>query len=232
TRIDEPRVVRRKMNRRVPVETKHLGCRRCGNNIRLQVPAAEASKSLCSRESSELCLRVRSWRSARRGARRWLCASLPALARPTTTGASTSLRHAARSNAYAAASAQIQTLHRAALRLGVDNVVISRIDLGVKAVAAADAIPVSIRDSVLKAARLAWTTPRAIVLQTAVHVIRLTHVESDRVELRRGNRIHKLKRRALIVADVQAAVVSDHQVVGVVGIDPDRVVIAVRDARL
>src|SRR6185295_19368571 len=118
--------------------------------------------------------------------------------------------------------------HRATLRLGIDNVVISRIDLGVKTVAAADAKPIGIRDSVLKAARLAWTTPRAVVLQTAVYVIRLTHVHSDRVELRGGNRIHKLKRRALIVADVQAAVVSDHQVVGVVGIDPDGVVVAVR----
>ena len=156
-------------------------------------------------------------------------ARLPAAAAWSTSTAS---RHAARSNAYAAASAQIQTLHRAALRLGIDDVVISRIDLRVKTVTAADAIPVSIRDSVLKAARLAWTTPRAVVLQTAVDVIRLTHVNSDRVELRGGNRIDKLPRRALIVADVQAAVVSDHQVVAVVGIDPDRVVVAVRDALL
>src|SRR6185295_17202662 len=140
--------------------------------------------------------------------------------------------HAARSNAYAAAGAHIQTLHRAALRLGIDGVVISRIDLRVKTIATADAIPVSVRDSVLQAARLAWTTPRAVVLQTAVHVVRLTHVDSDRVELRGGNRIDKLPRRALIVADVQAAVISDHQVVAVVGIDPDRVIVAVRDALL
>src|SRR6185369_1880669 len=125
-----------------------------------------------------------------------------------------------------------ESLHRATLRLRVDDVVISRIDLRVETIAAADAIPVSVRDAVLKAARLTWTTPRAVVLQTTVDVVRLTHVDADRVELRGGNRVDELPRRALIIACVQAAVVSDHQVVAVVWIDPDRVVVAVRNPLL
>ena len=102
----------------------------------------------------------------------------------------------------------------------------------VKTVATTDAIPVSIRDAGLQVARLAWSTPRTVVLQTTVNVIRLTHVNTDRIKLCGGNRIDEFPRRALIVADVQAAIVSDHQVVAVTGIDPDRVVVTVRDAWL
>src|SRR5262249_6748460 len=134
-RVDQARVVWRENDRRVPVKTKHFTRRRRGNNVRLQVCAAEAAKSLCRREGRELCLRVRSRRSARRRTRRGLCASL------TTAAAATAAAswYAARSNAYAATGAQIKTLHRAALRLGIDGVVVSRIDLRVKTVATADA---------------------------------------------------------------------------------------------
>src|ERR1044072_813787 len=168
------------MNRRVPVETKYFACRRCGDHIGLQVRGAKAAaESLCRSKRSELSCGVWSRRSARRWAR----------GRPTTSAAlssaalstATSLRNATRSNADAATSAQIQTLHRAALRLGIDDVVISRIDLSVETIAAADAIPVSIRDSVLKTSRLIWPPPRAVVLQAAVDVVRLTHIDSDSV---------------------------------------------------
>src|SRR6185369_14171232 len=117
--------------------------------------------------------------------------------------------YAAWANANAATRAQIHTLHRAALRLRVDGVVISRINLRIKTIAPTDAIPVSVCDAKL-APDHAWTTPRAVVLQTTVHVIRLTHVNTDRVELRGRNRVDELPRRTLIVTDVQATIVSDH----------------------
>ena len=119
-----------------------------------------------------------------------------------------------------------------ALRFRVNDVVVRRIDLRVKAVAAGDAIPISVGNSHLQISRLAWTTPRAVVLQSAVHVIRLTHIDADCVELRGRNRVDELPGRALIVTNVQTTVVTNQQVIAVRGIDPDRVVIDVRDAGL
>src|SRR4030095_6803508 len=72
--------------------------------------------------------------------------------------------------------------------------------------------------------------PTTIILQTAANVVRLSHVHGDRVEPRRRDVVNELPSRGLIVADIQTAVVADNQVVSVIRIDPQRVVIAVRDA--
>src|SRR6185369_17821690 len=54
----------------------------------------------------------------------------------------------------------------------------------------------------------------------------------DRVELRGGDRVDELPRRALIVADVQPTIVSDEKMIAIVRVDPDSVIVAVRDTRL
>src|SRR5437870_5202663 len=81
---------------------------------------------------------------------------------------------------------------------------------GVEAVAAADAIPVGVEDPVL-AAHAARAAPAAIVLQAAAHEVRLLHVGADLVELPdRADVVHELPVLRLVVADVEAAVVTDH----------------------
>src|SRR5262249_24073201 len=54
-------------------------------------------------------------------------------------------------------------------------------------------------------------------------------IHRDGVKLRRRDGVDEFPRRGLVVADIQPAVVADDQVVGVIRIDPQRVVIAVRD---
>src|SRR5688572_18811061 len=224
----DPRIVRRKMNRRAPVETIGLADGRCRNNVRWKTSGAATTESLRRRKLSKLRCGVGSWRgcSCRTRARRWRSSAARTLALSTRT------RLAARSNTHASSRAQIQTLHCSTLRFRVNDVVVRRINLRVKAVAAGDAIPISVGNSYLQISRLAWTTPRAVVLQSAVDVIRLTHIDADCVELRGRNRVDELPGRALIVTNVQTTVVTNQQVIAVRGIDPDRVVIDVRDACL
>src|SRR5262249_48139755 len=79
-------------------------------------------------------------------------------------------------------------------------------------------------------ARLARAVPTSVVLQTAANVIRFSHVSRDGVELRRRDVVDELPRRALVVTDIQSAVVADHQMGAVLRINPDGVMIAVRDS--
>src|SRR5262245_30190787 len=245
--VDDARVVRRERDRRVPVEAVLLAHWRRGNDVALQrIAAAEAEPApsldhllylfLCG-----LLSFARLSAGARWGARlRLLSGALPASTsrpRPART------LGRARADRDAAARFQIETLDITVLRFGVDRRVIGRVDLRIKTVASADAVPVGVDDAATTpataaatattaaaaaSARLARAAPTAVILQSAANVVRLSHVHGDRVELRRRDVVDEFPSRGLVVADIQTAVVADDQVVGVIRIDPQCVVIAVR----
>ena len=105
---------------------------------------------------------------------------------------------------------------------------IRRDRLRVETVAAAHTVPVGVEDPVSAAARRRGrAAPAPVVLQPAAHEVRLPHIGAHRVELPGGHGVHVFPRSPLVVADRQSAVISDHQVIAVVRIDPDRVMIAV-----
>ena len=80
------------------------------------------------------------------------------------------------------------------------------------------------------AAHAARAAPAAVVLQAAADDVRLPHVGADLVELPdRAERVDELPGLGLVVGDVEAAVVADHHVVVIARIDPDGVMIAVRE---
>src|SRR5262245_18865191 len=244
--VYDTRVVRRERNRRVPVEAVLLADGRRGNDVALQrVAAAEAepARSLDHLLYLFLCGLLPFARlsagARRRPGLRLLSGALPAsTSRPRPSRA----LGRARADRDAAASLQIETLNIAVLRFGVDRRVISRVDLRIKTVASADAVPVGVDDSAAAtttaaaaataaaSASLARAAPTAVILQASANVVRLSHVHSDSVELRRRDVVNELPSRGLVVADIQTAVVADNQVVRVIRIDPQRVVIAVRDA--
>ncbi len=124
------------------------------------------------------------------------------------------------------AGAQVVAIGVAVLRLRVADRPIARIVRRVEAVAAADAIPVGVHDAG-GAPHRAWTAPRAVVLQAAADVVGLPHVHADRVELAERREADLFPRLALVVADVEAAVVADDEVLIVARVDPERVVVAV-----
>src|SRR5262245_20426260 len=252
--VYDTRVVRRERNRRVPVEAVLLADGRRGNDVALQrVAAAEAepARSLDHLLYLFLCGLLPFARlsagARRRPGLRLLSGALPAsTSRPRPSRA----LGRARADRDAAASLQIETLNIAVLRFCVDRRVISRVDLRIKTVASADAVPVGVDDSAAAtatataaatttaaaaataaaSASLARAAPTAVILQASANVVRLSHVHSDSVELRRRDVVNELPSRGLVVADIQTAVVADNQVVRVIRIDPQRVVIAVRDA--
>src|SRR5207245_9782680 len=75
----------------------------------------------------------------------------------------------------AAAALAVVAAQAAVLRFPEDDVGVGRIDLAVKAVAAADLPPVAGQDAVF-VIRGAGAAPAAVVLQAAVDVVRLAHV--------------------------------------------------------
>ena len=115
----------------------------------------------------------------------------------------------------------------AALRLGVDVVGIARIGEHPEAVAAVEVFPAAAGD----AARIRRVAdPRAVVLQAAVDVVRAIHVDAHVVELRDRQVVGLPPAIAAVVRIPEAAVVAGDEVVGVVGIDPDVVPVAVAAA--
>ena len=132
-------------------------------------------------------------------------------------------------DAVASAGAQIDAVRVAILRLRVEDRPVRLIVLGVEAVAAANPEPVGVEDAVA-AARRARSAPAAVVLQAAADVVRLPHVGADRVELPDRHGVHVLPGVTAVVGDVETAVVAEHQVIAVLRIDPDRVMVAVRNA--
>ena len=171
--------------------------------------------------------------------RRWAGSGLTLTALPPASSATnvaaatpaSALRGNARTNANAASGAQVDSTHGAILRFRIDDVVVGRIGLRIEPIAAARAIPVGVSNA-RSAARLTRPSPRTVVLQTAIDVIRLAHVSRDGIELRRRNRADEFPRRALIVTNIEAAIVADQNVIAVLGIDPNCVMIAVRNSGL
>src|SRR4029434_4957393 len=98
-----------------------------------------------------------------------------------------------------------------------------------KPVAAADAEPVGVENAAAAtaAAHGARAAPAAVVLKPDVHVVRVAHVRGHDVGERGRHRVDEVPRAALIPADVEPAVVADHDVLGIFLCDPDRVLIDV-----
>src|SRR5262249_12660119 len=78
--------------------------------------------------------------------------------------------------------------------------------------------------------RRARAAPAAVVLQPAADEVRLPHVGAHRVELADRNGVDVLPGVPAVVADVNAAIVSDDEMGAVLRVDPDRVMIAVRNS--
>ena len=86
------------------------------------------------------------------------------------------------------------------------------------------AVPQAIRHA---ARARAGRGPRAVVLQTAVHVVRNVHVVADVIELPDRDVLARPPRVAAVERQVHAAVGADDDELGVLGIDPHRVQVAV-----
>ena len=115
----------------------------------------------------------------------------------------------------------------AALRFGIDVRRIARIGEHPEAVAAVEILPLRLGDA---AGKLRLADPRAVVLESAVHLVRLVHVDAHVVELRDRQRLRLPPLVPGIVGVPQAAVVADDQMIGVLRIDPHVVEVAVRRA--
>ena len=133
---------------------------------------------------------------------------------------------AARPDRLRPPGAQVDAVGVAVLRLRVADRPVGRIIRGVEAIAAADAVPVGVQDAARCCAR-ARAAPAAVVLQPAADVVRLPHVGADCVELAERHRFMSSHVVALVVADIEAAIVADDKMLAVARIDPDRVVVAV-----
>ena len=114
-----------------------------------------------------------------------------------------------------------------ALRFGVDVIAVCRIGEHPEAVAAVHVLPSAVGD----AARIfGIADPRAVVLKSAVDVIRLVHVHAHMVELRNRQILGLPPLVAGVVGIPESAVVAGNHVIRILWIDPDVVEIPVRAA--
>src|ERR1035437_5053182 len=120
----------------------------------------------------------------------------------------------------------VETEESSALIFRINCIRISRVHRGVVPVPYQETDPVPIGDSG-RMQRPAWTSPCSGVLFPAVDPIRVLHVEPDLIELPHWQSVVVLPGAAAVVRNVEAPVGSGHHVIGVVGIDPDGVVVEV-----
>ena len=98
----------------------------------------------------------------------------------------------------------------------------------VKSVAKVEFGPVAVADSALEVVGRAL--PRAVVLHSAVHVVRKLVVDVDVVELRKRQVLDKTPAFAAVAADVESAVVALNDVTWRLGRKPKGVVVGVNVA--
>src|SRR6185437_15680037 len=136
-------------------------------------------------------------------------------------------RTGGRTDAHRLPRVQVVARRVAVLRFAVDDAWRIDVDRRVEAVTAADAEPIHVGDAAAPTLR-ARAAPRIVVLQPGVHVVRMLVVGGNDVGEPGRHRGDEVPRAALIPADVETAVVADHEVVRVPRIDEDRVLIDVR----
>ncbi len=135
-----------------------------------------------------------------------------------------------RPDALRLAGDRVLPRHIPVLRFGVDNPPVARIHQRHEAVAALHLEPVVVGDAAREACR-ARSAPVVVVLHAAAHVERRRHVVAHVVEEPDGQIGQVDPRLALVVRHGQAAVVADQHMVGVLRIDPDRVMVRMDDRR-
>ena len=125
----------------------------------------------------------------------------------------------------ARARLQIDAAERAEL-LRVVQPAARGVGLVIHSVADADRHPIVDIDAARPA--VGWTFPAFVVLQAAVDVIRLLHIDADRVELAELEIGEVIGGAAAVVRNGNAAVGSRDHVIGILGIDPEAAEIAER----
>ncbi len=131
-----------------------------------------------------------------------------------------------RADGFRFAGLQVAARKIAILGFRVDDVRVGGVDARVEAVAALHGDPILVADAGgLKAG--AGTAPRIVVLQAAADVIRLLEVVRDLVELSDGDIVQVAPIAAAVPGDPDAAIVAAEHVVGIRGVDPDGVNVAV-----
>ena len=113
------------------------------------------------------------------------------------------------------------------LRLGIDDVLVGGINHGLETIAFQGDEPVGIDDAV-GGARARRPADRVVVLSPAVDVVkRRGIVQPDLVELRQRQIAEPLPGAAAVKTLIDAAIATGQQVVGVVGINPQHVIVDV-----
>ncbi len=115
----------------------------------------------------------------------------------------------------------------AALRLGVHGIGIAGVGHGPESVPAEEVLPAAVGDAALV---LGIAHPRAVVLEPSVDLVRVLVVDGHMIKLRDGKVGRLPPAAAAVERDPQTAVVAAHDVLGVVGVDPQVVPVAVRAA--
>src|SRR5204863_5959488 len=114
-----------------------------------------------------------------------------------------------------------------ALRLGIDRVGTARVHQRPESVAPVEILPGRVGDA---AGPRRVTHPGAVVLQAAVHLVRVLVVDAHVIELRDGKVVALPPAVAAVVGNPQAAVVSADDMLRILRIDPEIVPVAVRAA--
>ena len=124
------------------------------------------------------------------------------------------------------AGGEVVPVHVPALRLGEDDRRVGGVHDGEEAVAVGHLVPVLMADAV-EGEGVGGPAPGVVVLQPAAHEVRIAHVVADGVELAQRQVVEHAPVRGAVPARGQAAVASQDDMVGIVGVDPERVVVDV-----
>jgi len=131
-----------------------------------------------------------------------------------------------RSDAAGASSHQVDPPETGVLGFGEDDGVVPGIDGRHEPVSTADVDHVLVQDTG-PGVGPGGDPPRPVVLEPSVHVVGIPVVHLEDIVLGDGDVVEEAPGPGPVVGDVEAAVVAHEHVIGVLGIDPQRVVVHV-----
>ena len=119
----------------------------------------------------------------------------------------------------------IEPAYVSTLALGINGAPVVWIDGRMEAISTVKLEPVVVENTVV-VTTIGWSTPVAIVLQSAIHVVRIARVGCNGIELTKVHIVEHDEAVALVIGYVRSLIIADVEDVGIKGIEPKGMEIA------
>jgi len=129
-----------------------------------------------------------------------------------------------RPDSYRFARPEVISFNAAHLEVTVEDIPFLRVNLSIKAVAAAAGIP-HVEEDAGAVSRLAWSSPVTVILEANIDIIGVAPVIGDVVDFSPGGGLNGVTMNSSVPRDIEAAVIAADNMLRIMGVNPDYVMV-------